>query len=82
MSVINLDPSLRLEKLEEKLDISISSIYRRIKDQTLPAPIKLGRCSLWSEIEVDFAIENKRLMTKDEKKTELERRERLYYSIN
>jgi predicted DNA-binding transcriptional regulator AlpA len=43
----------------KKLCISRSNLYAKVKDKTLPAPLKLGRSSLWIESEIEAAIERK-----------------------
>lgn len=45
---------IRLPALREKLGgVSPRTVYRRVEDGTLPAPVKFGALSLWDEAEVD-----------------------------
>ena len=74
-----IDPLIRIEQVVAKLNISKPSIYRRMKDQTLPKQIKIGRCVMWSILELDFAIKHGRIMSKEEKEKEIERREKIYF---
>jgi prophage regulatory protein len=44
---------LRLSDVMGKVKMSRGWIYGRIQDRTFPAPIKLGRASVWIECEVN-----------------------------
>lgn len=44
----------RLPQVKARTGLGRSEIYRRIADQTFPAPIKLGiRASAWNAAEID-----------------------------
>jgi predicted DNA-binding transcriptional regulator AlpA len=43
---------LRIEQILELFPVGRSSIYRRIADNTFPAPTKLGSISIWSNQEI------------------------------
>jgi predicted DNA-binding transcriptional regulator AlpA len=49
---------IRFPRLQSKCgDIGRTKIYEMIKTGFLPKPIKIGRASVWSESEVDLALE-------------------------
>lgn len=54
MSVI--DPLLRANEVTAMLRISHASLYRRVKDGTLPKPVKLGAASRWNKSDIIAAI--------------------------
>lgn len=54
MSVI--DPLLTTDEVTEMLRISRASLHRRIKDGTIPAPIKLGHLARWSRADILSAL--------------------------
>jgi predicted DNA-binding transcriptional regulator AlpA len=39
------------------LDMSRASVWRRVKDQTLPQPIRIGGLTRWSRAEIEAVIE-------------------------
>jgi excisionase family DNA binding protein len=41
----------------KRLNLTKSSLYRRVSDGTLPAPIKLGHLSRFRASEIDAAME-------------------------
>ena len=45
----------------DRLQVSRTTFYDLVKQGTLPAPIKLGRCSRWRPSEVEAAIEATRV---------------------
>lgn len=49
---------LRLPEVLERVGMSRSPLYVRIKDKTFPAPVKNGRMSLWPESVIDQYIKN------------------------
>ena len=45
---------LRRAEVCEELAISTATLYRRLKDGTIPEPVRLGpRCSRWRQEEID-----------------------------
>lgn len=52
-----VDPLLKSSEVTALLQISYASLNRRVKDGTLPAPIKLGAASRWSRAEILAAID-------------------------
>jgi len=39
------------------LDMSRASVWRRVNDQTLPQPIRIGGLTRWSRAEIEAVIE-------------------------
>lgn len=52
-----VDPLLKATEVAKMLNISVTSIYRRMADGTLPKPIKLGTLSRWSKADIARAVE-------------------------
>lgn len=48
---------LTLHQVMERLQLAKSSVYRRIKDGTLPQPIKVGNLQRFKESEIEAAME-------------------------
>lgn len=48
---------LTLAQVMGRLQLAKSSVYRRIKDGTLPPPIKVGSLQRFKESELDAAME-------------------------
>lgn len=48
---------IRITTVEDKTGYKKSWIYREIKAQTFPAPIKIGRTTVWDEALVDEWID-------------------------
>lgn len=48
---------LTLTQVMERLQLAKSSVYRRIKDGTLPQPIKVGNLQRFKESEIEAAME-------------------------
>lgn len=48
---------LTLPQVMERLQLAKSSVYRRIKDGTLPQPIKVGNLQRFKESEIEAAME-------------------------
>jgi predicted DNA-binding transcriptional regulator AlpA len=44
---------LRSRGVMNRLSIGATSLYRLIGEEGFPAPVKLGRCSVWSEAEIE-----------------------------
>lgn len=45
---------LRRSQVCEELNISTATLYRKLKDGTLPEPVRLGpRCSRWRSDEIE-----------------------------
>lgn len=51
-----VDPLLKATEVAEMLNISVTSIYRRMADGTIPRPIKLGGLSRWSQADILSAM--------------------------
>lgn len=51
-----VDPLLKAREVAEMLNISVTSIYRRMADGTIPRPIKLGQLSRWSRADILSAM--------------------------
>lgn len=54
---MNVDPLLKAGEVSALLQISTVSMYRRVKDGTLPPPVKLGNLSRWSKADVLAALD-------------------------
>jgi excisionase family DNA binding protein len=52
-----IDPLLTAKEVAAALRISLPTLYRRVADKTLPAPVKLGHLSRWPRSEIQAAIE-------------------------
>lgn len=52
-----VDPLLRANEVCDLLSISVTSLYRRMADGTLPKPVKLGGLSRWSRADILRAID-------------------------
>lgn len=52
-----IDPLLKAREVAELLSISVTSVYRRMADGTIPQPIKLGQLSRWSKADILRAVE-------------------------
>lgn len=48
---------LTLTQVMARLQLAKSSVYRRIKDGTLPRPIKVGKLQRFKESEIEAAME-------------------------
>ena len=48
---------LTLSQVMVRLQLAKSSVYRRIKDGTLPQPIKVGNLQRFKESEIEAAME-------------------------
>lgn len=57
MTTVDVDPLLKATEVAKLLNISVTSIYRRMADGTIPHPIKLGQLSRWSKAEILHAVE-------------------------
>jgi excisionase family DNA binding protein len=51
------DRYLTFKELMEALNVGRSSIYRRVADGTLPAPIQIGKLKRFKKSEVEAALE-------------------------
>lgn len=51
-----VDPLLTAREVANTLRISLPTLYRRIADKTLPAPVKLGSLSRWPRSEILAAL--------------------------
>lgn len=51
-----VDPLLKASEVAKMLNISVTSIYRRMADGTIPRPIKLGTLSRWSQADILSAM--------------------------
>ena len=47
---------LTLTEVMERLQIGKSTVYRRIKDGTIPQPLKIGRLQRFQESDFDAAM--------------------------
>lgn len=52
-----IDPLLDARESSEVLDVSIPTFRRRVKDGTVPQPIKIGALSRWPKSEILAVIE-------------------------
>ncbi len=50
---------LRLDEVQAIIPLSRASIYRRIKDEGFPAPLKMGTRSLWVRAELEACLHQK-----------------------
>lgn len=50
---------LRLDEVQAIIPLSRASIYRRIKDEGFPAPLKMGARSLWVRAELESWLHQK-----------------------
>ena len=57
---MTVDPLLKATEVAKMLNISVTSIYRRMADGTLPKPIKLGSLSRWSKADIARVVETAR----------------------
>lgn len=57
---------LRLKEVQERVGMSKTTIYDRIKANTFPAPVHLGTMAAWVESEVDAWIHD-RISERDSK---------------
>jgi predicted DNA-binding transcriptional regulator AlpA len=49
---------LRIEQVLAKVGVTRTTLYKNINLGLLPAPIKMGKASIWIESELDEALEN------------------------
>lgn len=61
-----VDPLLTCKEAAGLLTISVPSFYRRVREGTLPAPIKMGALSRWVHSEILQAIETAKAARKDD----------------
>ena len=54
---MNLDRLIRDDDVAEMLGCSTATIWRRVADGTLPAPVRFGGLSRWSQSEIVSVIE-------------------------
>lgn len=52
-----IDPLIRDKEAANILRISTATFWRRVKDGTVPSPIKLGSMSRWSRSEIIAIVE-------------------------
>lgn len=52
-----IDPLLSVREAAPLLDMSVPTFLRRVKDGTIPKPIKLGALSRWTKSEILGVIE-------------------------
>lgn len=55
-----LDRLIKLEDVMHQVGIGKTKIYDMIQFEEFPAPVKLGRYSRWSQIEIQEWIEEKK----------------------
>lgn len=55
-----LDRLIKIEEVMQQIGIGRTKLYDMIQLEEFPAPIKLGRYSRWSEIEVQDWIEEQK----------------------
>lgn len=55
-----VDPLLKAGEVAKMLNISVTSIYRRMADGTIPRPIKLGGLSRWAQSDILRALDDAR----------------------
>ncbi|MGV8864977.1 MAG: helix-turn-helix transcriptional regulator [Pseudomonas sp.] len=48
---------IRLQRITEKTALSRATVYRMIHDGVFPKPMKVGRCSVWLESDLDQWIQ-------------------------
>jgi prophage regulatory protein len=51
------DPLLRDKEVAKMLGIGVATVWRRVRDKSIPAPIKLGFMARWPRSEILQAIE-------------------------
>ncbi|SMO69575.1 helix-turn-helix transcriptional regulator [Paracoccus laeviglucosivorans] len=56
-TAIPVDPLLKDREAAPLLGISVPTFWRRVKDGTVPKPIKLGALSRWPQSEILEVIE-------------------------
>jgi len=49
---------IRIKAVMVRTGIGRTSIYKRIKEGTFPAPVKIGNSSAWAESEIDKWVDN------------------------
>lgn len=47
---------LRLKEVQERVGMSKTTIYDRVKSKSFPAPVHLGTMAAWVEAEIDIWI--------------------------
>ena len=52
------DPLLTVRESAEVLQISVPTFWRRVKDGTIPQPVKIGSLSRWPQSEISTVVEN------------------------
>jgi predicted DNA-binding transcriptional regulator AlpA len=52
-----IDPLLTVREAAALLQISVPTFWRRVADQTVPRPVKLGGLSRWPRSEILMVIE-------------------------
>lgn len=50
------EPLMRDKDVAKALNVSVSTVWRRVRDNTLPRPIQIGRLSRWSISDVEDTI--------------------------
>lgn len=49
-------PLMRDKDVARALNVSVSTVWQRVRDKTLPNPIRIGRLSRWSTSDIDHTI--------------------------
>ena len=52
------------------LNISVSSVWRRVQDKTLPPPIRIGRATRWPASEINEAVEKAKTLRDTQQKSQ------------
>ncbi|WP_033998020.1 helix-turn-helix transcriptional regulator [Pseudomonas paraeruginosa] len=60
MSQKTLDRLIKIEEVMHQIGMGRTKLYDMIQLEEFPAPIKLGRYSRWSQLEVQQWIEKKK----------------------
>lgn len=58
-TVSDMTRYLKLDEVQAIIPLSRASIYRRIKDEGFPAPLKMGTRSLWVRAELEAWLHQK-----------------------
>lgn len=61
MSQKQLDRLIKIEEVIDQVGMGKTKIYDMIQFEEFPAPIKLGRYSRWSQLEIQDWIEEQKL---------------------
>lgn len=54
------DTLLRDKEVAAQLRVSVPTVWRRVKDGTIPRPLKIGSLSRWQQADISAVIETAR----------------------